>query len=139
MKRFAAGVVAGFILCWTASFAATGFDHNGLFWNGLSNAGKTGYVDGYNDAMRVSIGKLDSLTIAAELFHWKGARKIIHQLAKEMSTSDLTADEVVRRLDALYSNSKYSELDLGSALELLVVRNPGKINSTQPSDSSQSK
>src|SRR5271169_973226 len=111
MKKFSAGVVIGFLSCWMCALAATGLDHNGDFWNGMSGAGKTSYVDGYNDAMQVSVGKLDSLTIAADLFHWKGAHKIIHQLANEMSTSDMSKQEVVRRLDALYANSKYSELD----------------------------
>jgi len=124
MKKFSAGVVIGFLSCWMCALAATGLDHNGDFWNGMSGAGKTSYVDGYNDAMQVSVGKLDSLTIAADLFHWKGAHKIIHQLANEMSTSDMSTQEVVRRLDALYANSKYSELDLGSAFELLLVRAP---------------
>jgi hypothetical protein len=106
------------------ALAATGLDHNGDFWNGMNGAGKTSYVNGYNDAMQVSVGKLDSLTIAADLFHWKGARKIIHQLDNEMSTSDLTTQEIVHRLDTIYANSKYSELDLGSAFELLLVHAP---------------
>jgi hypothetical protein len=131
MKKFAAGAVIGFLSCWMCAFAATGFEHNGVFWNRLDGAGKAGYVDGYNDAMQVSVGKLDSLTIAADLFHWKGARKIIHQLASEMSTADLPANEIVSRLDSLYANSKYSELDLGSALELLAVRAPADARQNQ--------
>ncbi|MGH7947888.1 MAG: hypothetical protein ACREQF_01500, partial [Candidatus Binataceae bacterium] len=70
----------------------------------------------------VSVGKLDSLTIAADLFHWKGARKIIRQLSKELALNDMGAKDVVKRLDELYSNQKYSELDLGSALQLVTIR-----------------
>ena len=72
--------------------------------------------------MQVSVGKLDNLTVAAELFHWKGAKKIIRQLGSELSVSEFKPDDVVKRLDDLYSNRKYSELDLGSAVQLLTMR-----------------
>ncbi len=124
MKQFTAGVVLGFVASCTIVFAASNFDHNGIFWNKLNDAAKTGYVNGYGDAMQVSIGKLDSLTIAADLFHWKGADKIIRQISNELSTSEFGSDEAVRKLNALYSNPKYSELDLGQALQLLAVKTP---------------
>lgn len=124
MKKFIAGVVLGFLVSCGVGMAAPSFDHNGIFWTKLSNQAKTGYIDGYSDAMQVSVGKLDSLTIAADLFHWKGANKIIRQLTRELSTSELTPDEAVNKLDKLYSNPKYSELDLGQALQLLSVRSP---------------
>jgi hypothetical protein len=122
MKQFTVGVVVGFIASSAVVLAAQSFDHNGVFWNKLNGAAKTGYVDGYGDAMQVSIGKLDSLTIAADLFHWKGADKIINQLSSELSTSEFGSDEAVRRLNALYADPKYSELDLGQALQLLSVK-----------------
>jgi hypothetical protein len=124
MKKFSAGVVLGVLASWGIVFASTSFDHNGNFWNRLNNAGKGGYVDGYSDAMQVSAGKLESLTIAADLFHWKGADKIIHQLVSELSTSDLGSAETIRKLDALYSNPKYSDLDLGQALQLIAAKTP---------------
>jgi hypothetical protein len=124
MKKFSAGLVLGFLVSWGIGFAATSFNHNGTFWNKLNVAAKSGYVDGYGDAMQVSVGKLDSLSIAADLFHWKGADKIIRQLARELSTSELRSDEAVHKLDTLYSNPKYSELDLGQALQLLTVKAP---------------
>ncbi len=124
MKQFTAGVVLGFVASCTIVFGASNFDHNGIFWNKLDGAAKTGYVNGYGDAMQVSIGKLDSLTIAADLFHWKGADKIIRQISNELSTSEFGSDEAVRKLDALYSNPKYSELDLGQALQLLAIKTP---------------
>ncbi|MBF6568154.1 MAG: hypothetical protein IVW54_04670 [Candidatus Binataceae bacterium] len=134
MKKFICGAVLGFLASWACAFATPTFNHNGIFWNRLSPQGKNGYVDGYNDAMQVSVGKLDSLTIAADLFHWKGANKIIHQLSRELSLSDFTTVQAVNRLDRLYANSKYSELDLGSALQLLTVPTPGK----NPAANSQS-
>jgi len=124
MKRFSVGVVLGFLASWGIGFAAPNFSHNGDFWNKLNTSAKTGYVNGYGDAMQVSAGKLDSLTIAADLFHWKGADKIIHQLSSELSTADLGSDAAVRKLDSLYSNPKYSELDLGEALQLLAAKAP---------------
>ena len=111
-------------MSWGIGFAAPSFDHNGVFWNKLNVSAKSGYVNGYGDAMQVSVGKLDSLSIAADLFHWKGADKIIRQLSSELSTSELSSDEAVRKLDTLYSNPKYSELDLGQALQLLTVKTP---------------
>ena len=124
MKKFIAGVVVGFVASCGVGFAAQSFDHNGIFWNKLNNAAKTGYINGYGDAMQVSAGKLDSLTIAADLFHWRGANKIIKQLSSELSMADLTSDQAVKKLDTLYGNPKYSELDLGQALQLLAAREP---------------
>ena len=122
MKRFAAGVVLGFILSCGFSLAAQNLDHNGTFWNALGDAAKQGYVNGYSDAMSVSVGKLDNLTVAADLFRWKGAKKIIHQLSRELAISDQRPEDVVKRLNELYSDRKYSELDLGSAVQLLTMR-----------------
>ncbi len=132
MRKFIAGAVVGFLASWACAFAAPSFNHNGVFWNRMTGDAKTGYVDGYNDAMQVSVGKLDSLTIAADLFHWKGAHKIIHQLGRELSLSDLTTTEAVKRLNALYASSKYSELDLGSALQLLSVPSPARSAAANP-------
>lgn len=122
MKQFTAGIVVGFVASCSMALAAVAIDHNGTFWNKLNDSAKTGYVDGYGDAMQVSIGKLDSLSVAADLFHWKGADKIIPQLANELSTSQFGAQEAVRKLNALYADPKYSELDLGQALQLLSVQ-----------------
>jgi hypothetical protein len=124
MKKFIGGVVVGFVASCGAGFAAQSFDHNGIFWNQLNNAAKSGYISGYGDAMQVSAGKLDSLSIAADLFHWRGANKIIKQLSRELSTPDLTPSQAVKKLDTLYANPKYSELDLGQALQLLGARVP---------------
>jgi hypothetical protein len=35
---------------------------------------------------------------------------------------DVSANQAVKRLDELYSNQKYSELDLGEALQTLSIR-----------------
>ena len=125
MRKFIAGVVVGFLVSCGIGFAATSFDHNGLFWNKLNTSAKTGYINGYGDAMQVSVGKLDSLNIAGDLFHWKGSNKIIRQLSRELSTSGLSTDAAVKNLDSLYANPKYSELDLGQALQYLAARNGG--------------
>lgn len=124
MKKFIAGVVLGCMMSWGVVFAAPNFDHNGIFWNKMSMAAKTGYIDGYSDAMNVSVGKLQSLTIAADLFHWKGANKIIHQLSRELSLSGMKPSVAVNKLNRLYSDPKYAELDLGQALQFLKVKGP---------------
>ncbi len=122
MKKFAAGVMLGFVASWAVAFASSNVSHNGNFWSHLNGAAKDGYVNGYSDAMRVSVGKLDVLNSAADLFHWKGARRIIHQLSGQLSMGQVTANQAVKRLDELYSNQKYSELDLGEALQTLSIR-----------------
>jgi hypothetical protein len=121
MKKFIAGVVVGFVLSCAGVFAAPSFDHNGSYWNQLNSSAKSGYVNGYSDAMQVSVGKLNVLTTAADLFHWKGADRIIHQLSHELAMSELKPAEAVKRLDTLYANRKYSELDLGTALQVLAI------------------
>ncbi len=121
MKKFAAGVMLGFVASWAVAFASSNVSHNGNFWNRLNATAKDGYVNGYSDAMRVSVGKLDVLNSAADLFHWKGARRIIHQLSGQLSM-DMSSNQAVKRLDDLYSNQKYSELDLGEALQTLSIR-----------------
>ena len=126
MKKFIAGVVVGFVLSCAGVFAAPSFDHNGSYWNQLNASAKSGYVNGYSDAMQVSVGKLDVLKTAADLFHWKGAERIIHQLSHELAMSDLTPTEAVNRLDTLYANRKYSELDLGTALQVLAIDSTGQ-------------
>jgi len=122
MKKFSAGVAVGLLAGWVVAVGATVVEHNGVYWGRLNPAGKSGYVTGYGDAMQVSVGKLDNLTGGGELFHWKGAKKIIRQLGTELSVSAFKPDEVVKRLDDLYSNRKYSELDLSSAVQLLTMR-----------------
>ncbi|MGA9720831.1 MAG: hypothetical protein WBQ86_00120 [Candidatus Binatus sp.] len=121
MKKFAAGVMLGFVASWAVAFASSNVSHNGSFWNRLNGTAKDGYVNGYSDAMRVSVGKLDVLNSAADLFHWKGARRIIHQLSGQLAM-DMNSNQAVKRLDDLYSNQKYSELDLGEALQTLSIR-----------------
>ena len=46
MKKFVAGVVAGFVASCTVAFASSNGNHNGLFWNNLNRAAKHGYVAG---------------------------------------------------------------------------------------------
>lgn len=122
MKKFVAGVLVGFLASCGFAFASANLAHNGMFWNKLSRQAKDGYVNGYSDAMKVSVGQLGSLQIAADMFHWKGAHKIIKQLGRELSMADLSPSQAVNRLNELYSNPKYSELDLGQALQLLTLR-----------------
>ena len=132
MKKFIAGVVVGFMLSCVGVFAAPSFDHNGSYWNQLNASAKDGYVNGYSDAMQVSVGKLNVLTTAADLFHWRGADRIIQQLSHELEISELKPNEAIKRLDKLYANRKYSELDLGTALQVLAIdsTNPGAAQSS---------
>jgi hypothetical protein len=121
MKRFVAGVIAGFVLSCGWAFATEDLSHNGAFWMGLDSSGKRGYVTGYTDAMKISVGKLENLEIAAELFRWKSARKIIRQVSRELQVADVGPEHLMQQLDRLYSDRKYSDLDLGSALQLVNI------------------
>jgi hypothetical protein len=135
MKKFVAGVVVGFVASCAVAFASASANHDGLFWNKLNRNAKDGYVNGYADAMRVSVSKLDTLTTAGDLFHWKGSRRIINQLETQLSMSELAPQDAVNRLDTLYNNQKYSELDLGTALQLLALR--PQANSAGPATSAK--
>ncbi|HKV53279.1 MAG TPA: hypothetical protein VJN94_01440 [Candidatus Binataceae bacterium] len=128
MKNFIAGVVLGVVASCGMVFASPGFGHNGVFWQQLTNPGKTGYIDGYRDAMGVSVQEVNTLSIAASYLHWKSGDKIIHQLIQELSMADTKPADAVRKLDLLYANPKYSELDLGQALQLLSARTAQNAN-----------
>ena len=122
MKKFIAGVVVGFGLSCGLGLASQSAEHNGIFWQQLTNPAKTGYINGYSDAMEVSVQQVNTLSIAASYLHWKSADKIIAQLARELSMNGIKSEVAVRKLDSLYSNPKYSQLDLGQALQLLLAQ-----------------
>jgi hypothetical protein len=124
MKKFIAGVVVGCSLSCGVGLASQSLEHNGIFWRQLTNPAKTGYINGYRDAMDVSVQQVNTLSIAASYLHWKSGAKIIRQLIQELSMNNVRPDEAVRKLDALYSNPKYSQLDLGQALQLLLAQTP---------------
>jgi len=72
--------------------------------------------------MDVSVQQVNTLLIAASYLHWKSGDKIIAQLTRELSMNDIKPEEAVRKLDSLYSNPKYGQLDLGQALQLLLAQ-----------------
>jgi hypothetical protein len=122
MKKFIAGAVVGFGLSCGIGLASPSAEHNGIFWQQLTSPAKTGYINGYRDAMDVSVQQVNTLLIAASYLHWKSGDKIIAQLTQELSMNDIKPDEAVRKLNSLYSNPKYSQLDLGQALQLLLAQ-----------------
>jgi hypothetical protein len=122
MRKFIAGVVVGCGLSCGIGLASPGVEHNGIFWQQLTKAAKTGYINGYRDAMDVSVQQVNTLSIAASYLHWKSADKIIGQLTQELSMNNIKPEEAVHKLDSLYSNPKYSQLDLGQALQLLLAQ-----------------
>lgn len=95
MKRFAVGVTLGIVSSWAVAVASSTVNHNGNFWNKLNNAAKGGYINGYSDAMRVSVGKLEMLNSAAHLFHSKGAHRIIQHLAGQLSIGEMTTEKAL--------------------------------------------
>jgi hypothetical protein len=134
MKKFIAGVVVGFGLSCGIGLASTSSDHNGIFWQRLTNTAKTGYINGYRDAMDVSVQQVNTLSIAASYLRWRSADKIIRQLSQELSMNDIKPEEAVRKLDSLYSNPKYSQLDLGQALQLLLAQAAENARGSNDSD-----
>lgn len=77
MSKFAAGVAVGVSLSCALAAAAQVSDHDGAFWSRLGHQDKAAYVAGYSDATQSTLGKLDTLKVAAGVFHWKGADKIL--------------------------------------------------------------
>jgi hypothetical protein len=122
MGEFAAGVIIGAILSCALASAAQVSRHDGSFWNRLGKQDKAAYVAGYSDAAHTSLGKLDSLKLAAAAFHWKGANKILSQLARELDVSGLEANDLTAYLDSVYSNPRYGDFDVAMALELAAMR-----------------
>ncbi len=119
--KFAAGVTVGASLSCAFAFAGQTLRHDGVFWKTLGKPDKTAYVDGYSDAARASLGKLDQLKVAAGLFHWKGADKILSQVGRGLDLSGLPSDELVAYLDNLYQNPRYGDFDVANAIDLAVM------------------
>jgi hypothetical protein len=123
--KFAAGVIGGAGLsCVLASAATQAARHDGSFWKGLGNQDKTAYVAGYSDAMHISQGKLDSLKVAAAAFHWKGAGKILSEVARTLDMSGVPAHDLVAYLDNVYSSSRYGDFEIANAIELAQMKAP---------------
>jgi hypothetical protein len=96
--------------------------HDGVFWSRLGNQDKAAYVAGYSDATHFSLGKLDNLRLAAGVLHWKGANKILVQVARGLDISVLPAPALIAYLDKVYSNPRYADFDVESAIGLAAVR-----------------
>jgi hypothetical protein len=122
MGRFAAGVVVGASLSCALASAAQLSHHDGAFWSRLSGQDKTTYVAGYSDAMHTSLGKLDGLKVAAGVFRWKGANKILGQVRRELDMSGVHANDLVVYLDGVYSNPRYVDFDVAMAIESAAMR-----------------
>lgn len=120
--KFAAGVVVGASLTCAVASATQLSRHDGLFWKGLGNQDKTAYVAGYSDAMHTSLGKLDNLRVAAALFHWKGAGKILGQVERGLDLSDLPPEHLISYLDNVYSNPRYGDFNVTMAIEAATMR-----------------
>src|SRR5579862_8144198 len=103
--------------------------HDGAFWKELHKQDKMAYISGYSDAAHASIGKLDQLRVAALLFHWKGANKILDQVRRGLDVSNLPASDLMAYLDTVYSNPRYGDFDVANAIELAIV---GGIKPEQP-------
>ena len=122
MGKLVAGIAVGASLSYALASAAQVSRHDGAFWGRLGSQDKTAYVTGYSEAMHTSFGKLDSLKVAAGVFHWKGANRILGQIARELDMSGLPADRVVAYLDSVYSNPRYGDFDVANAIELAAMR-----------------
>src|SRR5690242_18191056 len=109
MSKFAAGVFVGASLGCALAAAAQDSRHDGAFWSKLGNQDKAAYVAGYSDATHSSLGKLENLRLAAGVFHWKGADKILAHVARGLDISGLPAPALIAYLDKVYSNPRYGD------------------------------
>jgi hypothetical protein len=122
MSKFAAGVFVGASLGCALAAAAQVSRHDGAFWSKLGNQDKAAYLAGYSDATHCSLGKLENLRLAAGVFHWKGADKILVQVARGLDISGLPAPALIAYLDKVYSNPRYGDFDVEVAIELAAMR-----------------
>ena len=120
--KFATGVIVGASLSCAFAWGATVVRHDGNFWKALEKPDKTAYIDGYSDAARVSLGKIDQLKIAANLFHWKGADKILSQVARGLDVTGASDTDLVAYLDKVYQNPRYGDFDVSNAIDLAAMR-----------------
>lgn len=118
MGKFGAGVVVGASLGYALAATAQVSRHDGVFWSRLGNQDRAAYVAGYADASDCTLGKLDKLSLAAGVFHWKGADKVLAQVARGLDMSGLSAPVVIAYLDQVYSNPRYVDFEVGNAIEL---------------------
>jgi len=125
MGKFIVGAIVGASLSCALATAAQVYPHNGAFWHQLGSQDKAAYVAGYSDAARVSLSKLDNLKRAAVVLHWKGANKILPQVARGLSVPDAPAPALIAYLDSIYSNPSYGDFDVGNAMELAAMRGIG--------------
>ena len=122
MVRFGAGVVLGASLGCALAATAEVSRHDGAFWSRLGNRDRAAYVAGYLDASNCTLSKLDKLRIAAGVFHWKGANKVLPQVARGLDMSGLSTPVLIAYLDQVYSNPRYGDFDLGNAIEMAAMR-----------------
>ncbi len=122
MGKFVAGLIVGAGLSCTLAATAQVPHHDGVFWGRLDNQDKAAYVEGYSDAAHSSLGKLDNLKLAAGVFHWKGADKILAQVARGLDISSLPTPGLIAYLDSVYSDPRYGNFELGTAIELAAMR-----------------
>jgi hypothetical protein len=121
MIRFGAGVAVGASLGCVLAAAAQVSRHDGAFWSRLGNRDRAAYVEGYSDASDCTLSKLDKLRVAAGVFHWKGANKVLAQVARGLDLSGLPAPVLIAYLDKVYSNPRYGDFDVGNAIELAAM------------------
>ena len=112
MGRFGAGVVVGASLGCALAAGAQVSRHDSAFWSRLGSHDKAAYVAGYTDATHSSLGILDHLKLAAGDFHWKGADKILAEVAHGMDISGLPAPTLIAYLDKVYSNPRYADVEI---------------------------
>lgn len=127
--RFATGIALGASLCCVLASAAQASRHDGVFWVKLGSQDKIAYIAGYADAMRTSIGKFDNLRAAAGIFHWKGADRILGEIACELDMSGLPADRLVASLDKIYLNPRYADFEVANEIELAALRDTSDLKS----------
>ncbi len=136
------GFVVGVLLAGSAAWAAA-INHNGVFWCKLEASTKRTYLEGFADGTAISSQKLEELASAAEIFHWQSGERVIRQLQHDLAMPAGSFADTLAKLDRLYSDPRYAELDIGAALQLLDSRtsraslHAGARASSDPSASAQ--
>jgi hypothetical protein len=103
-------------------FGGQGTVRNADYWRHLAQAERVTYVEGYTDAMRVVDQKFDALRAAAELLHWKNARRIFRKARRDMINTDIAPNELVEYVNNIYSDPEYHNLELVQAMRLAMMK-----------------
>lgn len=129
-----AGFVLGLALGCGNVWAKPLLNHDGIYWSKLQNSAKQAYVVGFVDGFATSVQKLEQLRETAKMFHWRAGDHIIRQVQSGLEMSADNPAATVAKLERLYSERRYAELEVSDALQLIALGNSAAALEAKPAD-----